>query len=61
MAGGTAVILVLVFGPALLLVWPLVAVVGWSRIQFDDHTAAQVAAGAGMGALVAWSVFSLLR
>jgi membrane-associated phospholipid phosphatase len=60
-AAGTAVILVLVFGPALFAVWPLVAVVGWSRVQLGAHTPGQVAGGGVLGGLVAWVVFSLLR
>jgi hypothetical protein len=43
-AAGAATVLVVVFGPALLVVWPLVAVIGWSRVQVGDHTP-----GAGPG------------
>jgi hypothetical protein len=32
-AAGAATVLLLVFGPALLVVWPLVAVAAWSRVQ----------------------------
>ena len=53
--------LVLVLGPALLVVWPLVAVIAWSRIQVGDHTTAQVLAGVALGVVVNATVFSLLR
>ena len=58
---GAVVILVLVFGPLLLLLVPLVGLVSWARVELSDHSPAQVAAGAGLGALVAGIVFSLLR
>lgn len=60
-ASGTATILFLVFGPALLLTWPLVAAVGWSRMELRDHSPAQVIAGAVVGTLVAAAVFTTLR
>jgi membrane-associated phospholipid phosphatase len=58
---GAVVILVLVFGPAALSLVPLVVLVGWARVVMQDHTPAQTLAGAALGALVAASVFSLLR
>lgn len=57
-ATGTAVILVLTFGPGLLAVTPLLALVGWSRMRLGDHTAAQVVAGGTIGGLVAGVVFA---
>jgi hypothetical protein len=61
-AAGTTVILALVFGPQLLLVVaPVVALVAWSRVELGEHTGAQAAAGVGVGALGAASVYSLLR
>jgi membrane-associated phospholipid phosphatase len=60
-AGGTVAILVLTFGPLLLLALPVVALVAWSRIRLGDHTPAQVLAGAALGGLVATTVFILLR
>lgn len=60
-AAGAVVILVLVFGPAFLLLMSLVALAGWSRVELGDHTPLQVAVGAGVGALVAATVFPLLR
>ena len=60
-AAGAATVLLLVFGPALLAVWSLVAVIAWSRVQVGDHTTAQVLAGVGLGVVVNATVFTLLR
>jgi membrane-associated phospholipid phosphatase len=60
-AAGAATALLVVFGPALLVVWLLVAVIAWSRVQVGDHTAAQVLAGVALGVVVNATVFSLLR
>jgi membrane-associated phospholipid phosphatase len=60
-AAGAATVLLLVFGPALLAVWPLVAVIAWSRVQVGDHTPAQVLAGVALGVVVNATVFPLLR
>jgi len=60
-AAGAAVILVLVFGPPLLALSPVVGLIGWSRVEIGDHTPAQVAMGAVLGAVVAAGAFSLLR
>jgi membrane-associated phospholipid phosphatase len=60
-AAGAATVLLVVFGPALLAVWPLVAVIAWSRVQIGDHTAAQVLAGVTLGVVVNATVFTLLR
>jgi membrane-associated phospholipid phosphatase len=54
---GSVVILMLVFGPALVVLTPLVALVGWARIEVGDHTPVEVLVGAAIGA----SVFQLLR
>ncbi|MCL5108047.1 MAG: hypothetical protein M1401_04130 [Chloroflexi bacterium] len=58
---GAVTILVLVFGEGLLVVAPLVALVGWARVQVKDHSPAQVVVGAALGAAVAAAVFPLLR
>jgi membrane-associated phospholipid phosphatase len=58
---GAIVILVLVFGPPYLLLTPVVALVGWTRVELGDHTPSQVTVGAVIGAAVAASVFQLLR
>jgi membrane-associated phospholipid phosphatase len=60
-ASGTVAILALTFGPALILILPTVAAVAWSRVRLGDHTPAQTLAGAALGALVATTVFILLR
>jgi membrane-associated phospholipid phosphatase len=60
-ASGTVAILVLTFGPLLLLALPVVALVSWSRIRLGDHSPAQTLAGAALGGLVATTVFILLR
>ncbi|HEV8638086.1 MAG TPA: phosphatase PAP2 family protein [Chloroflexota bacterium] len=58
---GAVVILVLVFGPRLLLLAPLVALVGWARVESGDHSPAQVIVGALLGGAVAATMFPLLR
>ncbi|KAB1931708.1 phosphatase PAP2 family protein [Micromonospora sp. ALFpr18c] len=60
-AAGTLVILALIFGDRLLVAAPLLAVVGWSRVRLRDHTVPQVLAGGALGALIAGTVFGLLR
>jgi len=60
-ATGSVVVLVLVFGPVLLVSWPLVGLVGWSRVRLGDHTPAQVSIGAAVGGLIAGGVFGTLR
>lgn len=56
-AGGTATILTVVFGPVFLATAILVVGIGWSRIQLRDHTTAQAIAGGILGAAIAASVF----
>ena len=58
---GAVVILVLIFGQPLLILASLVALVGWARVELGDHTPLQVIAGSGLGALIAATVFTLLR
>jgi membrane-associated phospholipid phosphatase len=60
-AAGSMVVLVLVFGPLLLLTGVIVVAVGWSRVRLRDHTLSQVVAGTVIGALVSGLVFGLLR
>ncbi|HEV2347928.1 MAG TPA: hypothetical protein VGS97_27825 [Actinocrinis sp.] len=60
-SSGAVVLLTLTYGPWMLLLYPLVALVGWSRIALKDHTPAQVAAGALLGAAVAAATFLLIR
>jgi hypothetical protein len=60
-AAGSVAILALLFGPALLGLAVVVGLVGWARVRLCDHTAAQAAAGAALGAVVAAALFTLLR
>jgi membrane-associated phospholipid phosphatase len=60
-AAGTATILVIAFGPAMLTTGVLVALIGWSRVHLNDHTPPQVAIGAVIGAIAAAAVFLPLR
>jgi membrane-associated phospholipid phosphatase len=56
-AAGSVTVLVLAFGPALLVTALVVLAVGWSRVQLRDHTPAQVAAGALAGVMLAIALF----
>ena len=58
---GAVVVLALDVGPALLGLAPLVLLVGWARVEVGDHTPAQALGGAGLGAVVAGVMFTLLR
>lgn len=58
---GTVVMFAIAIGPALLALLPLVALVGWARVEVGDHTPAQVVAGAALGAVIGGLVFALLR
>lgn len=58
---GAVVILVLVYGPALLVLVAIVPLVGWARVEVGDHTPAQVGVGVVLGATVAATAFSVLR
>lgn len=60
-ACGSIVVLVIVFGPPLLAVAPLLVLIGWSRVQLGDHTVAQVLCGNFVGGAIAAVVFCLLR
>lgn len=54
------VVLVMVFGPAMLVTAPIVLLVAWSRVHLGDHTATQTAVGAVVGVVVTAPVFSVL-
>ncbi|MEU9175326.1 hypothetical protein AB0C90_00365 [Streptomyces sp. NPDC048550] len=58
---GSVAMLAMTYGPWALLAYPLVAVVGWSRVELKDHTLAQVLVGAGVGGAVAAGTFALVR
>ncbi len=58
-AAGIITVFVVLFGPWMLLIAPLVLAVGWARVRLGDHTAAQVVAGTVIGALISGLAFSL--
>jgi len=60
-ASGTATILIIVFGPALLPTMILVLSIGWSRVHVRDHTVGQVIVGGLLGAAIAGAVSVPLR
>lgn len=60
-AAGTATILIIVYGPVVVVGWAVVSATGWSRIHLREHTTAQVLAGAIVGAVVAAAAFLPLR
>jgi membrane-associated phospholipid phosphatase len=60
-AAGSAITLVLVFGPWFHLAWPLVGIIAWSRVVLKEHTPAQTIVGVVLGALAAGVVFPLVR
>lgn len=59
-ACGAATMMVLALGPWLWSVWGLALFVGWSRVELNDHTWAQVFAAALLGPAVPWIVFAAM-
>jgi membrane-associated phospholipid phosphatase len=59
-AGGAVAMVTLLYGPWLLLLVPLVFLVCWARVMVEDHTVAQVVAGAVLGPVVGGAVFLAL-
>lgn len=59
-SAGSVAVLVVLFGPPLVLAASVVAAIGWSRVVLRDHTTAQVFAGAGVGATLASICFPLV-
>ncbi|MER6319252.1 hypothetical protein ABT237_36690 [Streptomyces sp. NPDC001581] len=59
-AGGTVMILALVFGPPVLPAALIAAAVGWSRLVLRAHTLAQLLAGTALGGTAALT-FALLN
>jgi hypothetical protein len=55
------VVVSLVFGPWLLFLWTVVALIAWSRVELRDHTTGQVLGGIPVGAVVAGLIFTLAR
>ncbi|GGV31864.1 hypothetical protein GCM10010495_55600 [Kitasatospora herbaricolor] len=60
-ASGAVVCLAIALGPWWLLLYPLVVVIGWSRVVLRDHTRAQTVVGALVGALSAGLTFWAAR
>jgi hypothetical protein len=60
-AAAVGLILTIALGPILLLTYPLLAAIGWARVQLRDHTVAQVLAAVPVGALSAGLTFLLVR
>jgi len=60
-AAGTVTVLVALYGPVALAAAPLVPLIGWARVRLAAHTAGQVVAGTIVGALIAGTVFPVLR
>lgn len=60
-SSGAILMLALSYGPWFLALYPLVALVGWSRLVLRDHTLAQVLVGTALGAAVASATFLSLR
>ncbi|MFD4870051.1 hypothetical protein [Streptomyces sp. NPDC058412] len=60
-SSGSVAMLALTYGPWALLAYPVVAVVGWSRVELKDHTLGQVLVGAAVGGAVAAGTFALVR
>ncbi len=59
-AGGAVAMLAFVYGPWLLVLVALVALVCWARVAVEDHTVAQVVVGAALGPVVGGAAFLAL-
>jgi len=59
-AGGAVAMVTFLYGPWLLALVPLVALVCWARVAVTDHTVAQVVAGAVLGPVVGGAIFLVL-
>ena len=59
-ASGSASVLVIMFGPALLAAFVAVAAVGWSRVVLRAHTTTQVITGTIAGILIATPAYLLV-
>ena len=60
-SSGSVVLLTIVYGPWMLALYPLVAIVSWSRVELRDHTKGQVLVGTILGAVVAGATYLALR
>ncbi|MFD9130185.1 hypothetical protein [Kitasatospora sp. NPDC059571] len=59
-ASGAVAVLAAVFGLWVLLLTPLVAAIGWSRVRLRCHTVGQVVVGTAIGATVGTAACTLL-
>ena len=59
-AAGAAAMVIFLYGPWLLLLLVLVALVCWSRVVLTDHTVGQVLVGAALGPVVGGAIFLLV-
>jgi membrane-associated phospholipid phosphatase len=57
---GAGVVLQLLFGTIGLAMVPLVAIVGWSRLELGEHTVTQVISGGVLGAIGASAAYALV-
>jgi len=57
---GASLVLQLLFGTIGVAVVPIVAIVGWSRLELGEHTMAQVFSGAVLGAIGASAAYALV-
>lgn len=60
-AAGALATMTVIYGPVALLGAPLVVLGGWARVRLTAHTPAQVVVGALAGAIVAGTIFPVLR
>jgi hypothetical protein len=60
-ASGAVATLVLLYGPWLLVLVPVVLLIGWARVRITDHTVAQVLVGLVLGPLLGGPIFLLVR
>ncbi|HEX3732555.1 MAG TPA: phosphatase PAP2 family protein [Mycobacteriales bacterium] len=56
-SAGAAVVMQLLYGWPLVLLWPLVAAICWSRVVLRDHTVAQILVGVLLGAILGGTTF----
>lgn len=59
-SGGAVMILCVVYTPLLLALWLFVVAVAWSRVRLRDHTVAQTAVGALVGAFAGGGIYLYL-
>lgn len=60
-AATAVAIFTIMYGPLLLILTPLVALVGWARVVRGSHTAGQVIGGIILGSTVTPLIFAILR